>query len=307
MKRGFKALSISALATMGVLLAGSGGAAEPVKKAKSVDELIKMFDSSSCKQCHQKEYEEWSQSLHAKSLIGTPRTLGSMAGTVESLWKEFKHSGVKSINDITADKLMFCMKCHAPQVQYLEPQGARELAELILKAAEKDEAAWKKIEQVNINCVICHQEKAIVHKWLDGDIDRNAIYGKKEGSHFDPKFKTLKKSPVLGQAVFCGQCHGTGPNFEFPEPSQCATAYGSYLHAYIPSGGAKVCQDCHMREDNLGHKMPAYRDERMVKKALNYSVDIQPYYYLHKPGDLRPSVRVVVKMHSRAGHRIPDG
>ncbi len=230
-----------------------------------------------------------------------------MAGTVESLWKEFKYSGVKSINDITADKLMFCMKCHAPQVQYLEPSGAKELAELLIKARNGDEEAWKKVEQVNINCLICHQEKAIVHKWLDGDIDRNAIYGKKEGAHFDAKYKVLKKSPVIGSAVFCGQCHGTGPNFEFPEPSQCATAYGSYLHAYIPSGGTKVCQDCHMREDNLGHKIPAYRDERMVKKALDYSVEAMGYYYLHKPGDLRPTVRVVVKMKNKAGHRIPDG
>lgn len=46
--------------------------------------------------------------------------------------KEFKYS--------TADKLMFCMKCFAPQVQYLEPQGARELAELIFKARDGDEA-----------------------------------------------------------------------------------------------------------------------------------------------------------------------
>lgn len=282
-------------------------AKEPVKKAKTVDELIKMFDSSSCKQCHQREYEEWSKSIHAKSLIGTPRTLGSMAGTVESLWKEFPHSGVKSINDITADHLMFCMKCHAPQVKYAEPSAARELAELLIKAAQGDESAWKKVEQVNINCLICHQEKAIVHKWLDGDIDRNAIYGKKEGAHFDAKYKTLKKSPVLGQAVFCGQCHGTGPNFEFPEPSQCATAYGSYLHAYIPSGGSKTCQDCHMKEDGLGHLIPAYRDKRMVKKALDYSVEAKGYYYLHKPGDLRPTVRLVVKMKSKAGHRMPDG
>lgn len=62
-----------------------------------------------------------------------------------------------------------------------------------------------------------------------------------------------------------------------------------------------------MREDNLGHKIPAYRDERMVNKALNYSVEAEGYYYLHKPGDLRPTVRVVVKMTNKAGHRTPDG
>lgn len=73
----------------------------------------------------------------------------------------------------------------------------------------------KKVEQVNINCLICHQEKAIVHKWLDGDIDRNAIYGKKEGSHFDPKYKTLKKSPILGQAVFVDSAMELGPTLNF--------------------------------------------------------------------------------------------
>ncbi len=75
MKRSLKGFGITALTSLSVLFAGSTLASSPVKKAKSVDELIKMFDSSSCMQCHQKEYEEWSQSLHARSLIGTPRTL----------------------------------------------------------------------------------------------------------------------------------------------------------------------------------------------------------------------------------------
>jgi hypothetical protein len=45
----------------------------------------------------------------------------------------------------------------------------------------------------------------------------------------------------------------------------------------------------------------------MVKKALDYSVEIFPYYYLHKPGVYHNKARVVVKMTNKAGHRIPDG
>jgi len=48
-----------------------------VQKAKTNDELAKMYSSSSCKQCHVKEYEEWSRSLHAKSLIGSPRIISA--------------------------------------------------------------------------------------------------------------------------------------------------------------------------------------------------------------------------------------
>ena len=56
----------------------------------------------------------------------------------------------------------------------------------------------------------------------------------------------MKKSPLLKDPLFCGQCHGLGPNLEFETPVQCATLYGSYLHAYLPNGGSRTCQDCHM-------------------------------------------------------------
>ena len=302
-------LLLSLFLLLPFVLPGTGYSQGGVKKAKSVDELIKMFDSSSCKQCHQKEYEEWSKSFHAFSLVGSMRTLGSWASTIKLIidGKTYPHAKATKVEDLKVEHLMFCAKCHLPQLKYAEDSVAVELAKLVISAAEGDEKALEKVKQININCLICHQEMAIVHKWKDGFVDRSAVYGKKEGSHFDPKYGKLKKSPVIDRAVFCGQCHGTGPNFEFPEPSQCATAYGSYLHAYIPSGGTKTCQDCHMKEDNLGHFMVAYRDKRMVKKALDYSVEILPYSFLHKPGVYHNKARVVVKMTNKAGHRIPDG
>jgi len=41
------------------------------EKAKSIDELVKRYDSSSCKGCHAEIYTQWELSHHHKALIGT--------------------------------------------------------------------------------------------------------------------------------------------------------------------------------------------------------------------------------------------
>ncbi|MBI5097715.1 MAG: hypothetical protein HZB30_00555 [Nitrospirae bacterium] len=109
----------------------------------------------------------------------------------------------------------------------------------------------------------------------------------------------------MKEVVMCGQCHGLGPNFEFPQPSQCATLYGSYTHAYVPSGGAETCQDCHMKKSGKGHTMPAYRDPDMLKMAMDVEVTAQGYKAF--PENLTPMAVVTVKTANKAGHRIPDG
>ena len=97
------------------------------------------------------------------------------------------------------------------------------------------------------------------------------------------------------------------PNLEFPQPSQCGTAYGSYLHAYIPAGGTETCQDCHMKKDGKGHLMPAHGDKDMMKRGISVEVDATAYKFLLKAGDSIPKAVVTVKMINKAGHRIPDG
>ncbi len=162
-------------------------------------------------------------------------------------------------------------------------------------------------KKLGINCLICHNKKALIHKWTDGEPEPNVIYGNKEGAHADAKFKTLKKSPIIKESILCGQCHGLGPNFDLTEPTQCATLYGSYLHSYIPSGGSKTCQECHMIENKKGHFMPAYRDPDQARHAVNVDVEAKGFYFLPKAGDSVPTAFITVKMTSNAGHRIPDG
>lgn len=280
-------------------------AAPSEKKAKTVDELSKMYDVSSCKECHAKIFEEWEKSLHSKSLIGTPRTLGGMTGFFKSLMtSEYPESGVKDAKDFKKEHVWACAKCHLPQLEHATDDVAKEIVKAVL---DQDQDTLKK---VGINCLICHNEKAIIHKWQDGEPKKDTIYGpNKEGAHGDKVFNKLKKSVVMKESAMCGQCHGLGPNFEMPQPTQCATLYGSYLHAYASNGGTETCQDCHMKKHNTGHKFPAYRDPEIAKSAVTVEVDAKGYQFLPSTqgGFPIPTALLTVKLINNAGHRIPDG
>jgi hypothetical protein len=279
--------------------------ASTAEKAQTIDELSKMYDVSSCKTCHAKIYEEWSQSYHAISLVGSLGTMSSIAGAVkDGMMKEWTKSGVKDIKDIKVEHLVICLKCHLPQIKDSSDEVAQQIAKSAIEGATGNETAIETLKKVGINCLVCHNSKAIIHKWVDGEVESNVIYGNKESAHADVNFKTVKKSPVMKEAIFCGQCHGLGPNFELQNPTQCATLYGSYLHAYIPSGGSKTCQECHMK--NV-HSMFAYRDPDQAKSAVHVEVDARGYYFLPRAGYSVPNAVLTVKMTNNAGHRVPDG
>jgi len=272
------------------------------QKARTVDELSKMYDVSTCKACHTKIYEEWEKSIHARSLVGTGRTAATIRTAIlDGLMKEQTKSGVKEIKDIKVEHLMMCAKCHLPQLKDATDEVAQQLAKA---AVDLD---IKTLEKVNINCLICHNTHSIIHKWHDGLPEKGVVYGTKDGSHPDKAFPTMKKTVIMKESAMCGQCHGLGPNFDLPQPIQCATLYGSYLHAYIPAGGTETCHDCHIKKYGKGHLMPSYRDPDIAQGAVTMEVSILGYKFLPKAGDPRPTALVTVKLTSNAGHRIPDG
>jgi len=199
-----------------------------------------------------------------------------------------------------------CFKCHLPQaVTSAEDSVAVELAEALLA---KDSA---KVAKLQITCVVCHNQKGIIHKRELGAPEKGVLYGKKDvPAHGDGTFKTVKKSAIMNDSVFCGQCHGLGPNLEFDQPFQCANLYGSYLHNYVSGGGTKSCQDCHMQKgDHL--IAPNFNDDKqtseLLAKALVLDVETLGYEWLRKAATYVPKIVVNTKITSSAGHRIPDG
>ena len=283
-------------------------------KAKTIAELSKMYDSSSCVECHQEKHDEAQKSIHSRSIYGTARTALTIITTIENGLMEEPYSGVKSPKDVKVEHLMGCAKCHLPQLADAEDSVAQELVTTLYSWRDarknKDKVTAKKLEEklksVSINCLICHNRNAITHKWQDGYAKAGVVYGSKAGDHPSDKFPKMAVSPIMSEAIQCGQCHGSGPNLEFDEPTQCCTSYSSYIFAYKSEIGQETCQDCHMKKSKLGHNIQAYRDKAMTDAAVDFKVEAFGYHW-RDGGVISPKAVVKVEMTNRSGHSIPDG
>jgi len=270
-------------------------------KAKTIDELAKMYDSSGCKGCHADIYKQWENSHHARPLMGVKGGL-MLTPVAKAKGTAFSPDDPKK----ATMKNYPCFKCHLPQaLASAEDSVAVELTEALL-AGDKG-----KVAKLQITCIVCHSDKSILHKRELGEPEKGVLYSSKAvDSHPDKTFTKVKKSAVMKDSVYCGQCHGLGPNFDNEQVFQCANLYGSYLHNYVSSGGSQSCQDCHMQKgDHL--IAPNWNDqkasEELLKKAISLDVQTVGYEWLKKAGTYVPKVVVNTKITTTAGHRIPDG
>jgi len=281
------------------------------EKAKTIDELVKRYDASSCKECHAETHKQWELSHHHKSLIGTKgRTTSTWTAYLNQALPEdkvLKGSGVKSLKDVKYVHMKPCTVCHLPQLEDATDEVANQVAQAIVNNDVKV------LDKLSINCVICHNTRAIIRHFRDGYPEKGVVYGPKGiGAHADKDYPTAKKSNIMKDSAFCGQCH-SGPNIiGFDEPQYCVSNYDSYLHAYVPLGKSESCQDCHMRGENLGHTFPPiYDDEKLtvarLKKWIDLEVDVLGYEFRPTIPEVIPMVVVKTAVTSRIGHRYPDG
>ena len=283
-------------------------------KAKTIAELARMYDSSSCVECHQEQHDQSQKSIHSRSLYGTGRTALTFITSIENGLMEQPFSGVKSPKDVKVEHLMGCAKCHLPQLADAEDSVAQELVTTLYSwqdaRKKKDKATAlreeMKIKSLTINCLVCHNRNAITHKWQDGYAKAGVVYGSKEGDHPSDKFPKMAVSPIMSEAIQCGQCHGLGPNLELDQPTQCCTSYGSYLWSYKAEVGQESCQDCHMKKSKLGHNIQGYRDQAMTDAAVDFKAEAFGYHW-RDGGNIAPRAVVKVEMINRSGHSIPDG
>lgn len=297
--------------------------AEKKGKARTVAELSAMWDSRHCGECHVQQQREWQQSAHSESVMGS-RRLGRKALAILQIFDvardKWPYAGLKDPSDVKVEHLAACTRCHLPQLSDAEDSVARELVADFLKwrdaTRNKDAKAAREVEVklsgLAVNCLICHNRNAIVHKWTDGYPAKGVVYGSKDGRHACGQFPSMKKSPVMGEPVLCGQCHGAGPLLDRDNPSQCPTAYGYYLFEYQAVGGDETCQECHMRKSKLGHNIQSYRHPAMVDAGLAFTADISRVLQFERetpnPGPIyAPRIAVTVSMTNKSGHSIPDG
>ena len=277
---------------------------EKTGKAETIAELAARYDSSTCRECHEEIFEQWEKSAHSGSMVGSGkgRTRATFKTLITKGLMTWPYSNVKGPKDVKVEHLMGCARCHLPQLAEASDSVAQEIVKAVWARDNKT------LGQLSINCLICHQRNAIVHKWAHGYPEKKAVYCSVDGEHDDEDYPTLKKNPIMNQSILCGQCHGLGPGFGMDQPTQCATGYGSYLWAYVPEGGTQTCQDCHMLNLDKGHVMPSYRDIDMQTAAVAVEVGTHAYHWRkNKTEGVIPLAVVKVELTNKTGHGIPDG
>lgn len=274
------------------------------KEANSIDELVAMFDSSKCAQCHEEIYKQWQDSWHSKAIVSSLKGMRNFISI--GLAQEWN-------TKLTKIEVLKCLDCHAPAVNFATEELAVQIGNLVVTAFDKkDTAEGKKAKEqlarLTVDCYACHNIKAIaVAKGLRGVPETGAVYGP-TGAESDGH-KTIE-TVDMSRSVFCMQCHGI---YKAPdgEMIQCNTLSGSYQNTYVNLGGSQTCQDCHMKK---GHLFPGGHDLETVKEGLGFQVEITPYRHL--PGQIPnvknkkawvPSALVTAFIENKTGHRVPDG
>ena len=208
---------------------------ETSPKASTLDELIRMFDSSSCKECHEKIYEQWEKSHHARPLIG----MDDMMLLTQYLKRVDRP-------DKPADKAIKqdfpCFKCHFPQIKYGTDAVAGEIAKAMLTG---DKATIRKL---NISCLVCHNEKAVVH----GRPEKGVVYGNKDVP--DHEDRPVKKSPLLEELIAVRTMPRIGAGLGFSRHA-CSMRYAlrqlsacvhsCRRHANLPGMSHEECRPLH--------------------------------------------------------------
>jgi len=308
-----KAVKCFSLLVLSLLFvaAGQSMAQTEKKEAQSVQELIKMYDSSECKQCHQDYVTDWEKSLHAQPLLGPfDKTLGTLKDYLAQRDNELAKS--KEVTSSIKEYMMPCFICHIPQLEDASEKAAQEVADAVTKGD------MDILYQLNINCLICHNRNAIVRKFRDGNPLPDAVYGTKDlGTHGSKAYPKAVKQEMMKDPSFCGGCH-QGPNvLHSAEPMWCVSNYDSYLQAYIPRGGDKTCQQCHMEKNDYnktGHRFPPNYDDtdlsyKRLRDAIKFDVSAMAYIFQIKTPEIKsiPTAVVRTRINHSVGHRFPDG
>lgn len=273
-------------------------------QVETIDELAQIVNSEKCAECHEDIHEKWQESWHAKSIVDS---------RVLRTWRTFILSGLdKSPAAKRRDLKDVCLPCHAPVTQYASDALVEKITDLIVTAVEdkdsaKREIAIKELSKLNINCIVCHNMKAVA----DGNPKPKTIYGpgisEEEPPHKEEFGFDTVKTAYLKTSEFCGSCHHGCPP-DMPS-SICPTLYTSYKEQYLAHGGDKTCQECHMvGEDGENHRFPGMFELDFAKQGIDLKLSASSTEYVyHLENRLVPAVVTNIQVKNTSGHGMPHG
>lgn len=202
------------------------------------------LDPEHCGICHQKQYEEWKTSLHAKTM--GPGPFGQTLDLIES----------------DPETALLCYSCHAPLMEQQEKQR--------LKAPRGEMALVDnpffdgKLQKKGLVCAACHvrNHERFGPPKRDGTL--TSIFPREQLPH-----NGVTRTPAFLRAEFCKGCH------QFPEDGYALNGklLENTYNEWKASPYAKQeiqCQDCHMPDRK--HLWRGIHDPEMVKKGVTIQV-----------------------------------
>lgn len=180
------------------------------------EQMLEAYASAEvCATCHQRQYEEWRQSMHAYASISPI----------------FEALALKAFRDSSGQVGTFCTGCHSQYGELEGNPGNVSISELSPLARQ------------GISCDSCHS--AVGHQGL---IQNSALeldpMGPRFGPFSDPvenDYHASEYSDFTTSPELCGTCHDVRmyPGIDLEE------AYTEYINGPAPQR-AERCQDCHM-------------------------------------------------------------
>ena len=198
---------------------------------KEFSELERSLSAEDCGACHEKQYEEWKTSRHA-------RTMGpGVAGQLHLGW----------LNEKTIE---LCFDCHAPlgeQRKYLLSKGAYKL----------NNKQDKPLAAEGLNCAGCHVRGHVRY----GPEPKQVT----EDETLHGGFVVVKN---FGAAEFCKPCHQFDPGDRRLSGKLLEDTYQQWKKSGYAEKGVQ-CAGCHMPARS--HLWRGIHDPDMTRKGVTFS------------------------------------
>ncbi|MDE2483663.1 MAG: hypothetical protein KGL32_00235 [candidate division NC10 bacterium] len=223
------------------------------------------LEPEGCAICHRAQYEDWSSSLHSKSM--GPGVRGQ---TMELIQDNPKMA-------------LLCYSCHAPLTEQQEkivkkrrhdsvsPQSASDDGESAVPTFKTNRVFSASLQQKGVSCAGCHVRgyQRFGPPKRDGSLENSAPAAQLPHGG-------AVRTAAFERAEFCKGCHQFEPNGYALNGKLLENTYNEWKEGPYAREG-KACQSCHMSERR--HLWRGIHDPEMVKQGVSVRLSLDKARY----------------------------